>query len=252
MDDLLVVSSLSKRFDGVTALADVSFKVPRGWIAGIVGGNGAGKSTLFDIIGGFEKADSGVVYLDGAVVTGWKTEWLAGQGCGAIRSFQEVRVFPNLSVLDNVLAALRFTAGTSLGGVFRRRAIGREFELHREAADDSLRVVGLAGLDHRIAGELSYGQKKLLEIARCLAAPQSLLMLDEPFAGVHRSLYPAILSAINLARTRGKTVLLIEHDREVVLALCDRVVLLAAGRIVGIEDGRPNPQDGTTRAEVAP
>src|SRR5882757_7188850 len=121
MDDLLIVSSLSKSFDGVTALADVSFAVPRGWVTGIVGGNGAGKSTLFDIIGGFEKANSGEVRLEGTIITGWKAERLARHGCGIIRSFQEVRVFPNLSLLDNVLAALRFTADTSLCGVFRRR-----------------------------------------------------------------------------------------------------------------------------------
>jgi ABC-type branched-subunit amino acid transport system ATPase component len=250
MDDLLIVSSLSKSFDGVTALADVSFTVPRGCVTGIVGGNGAGKSTLFDIIGGFEKANSGEVRLDGTIVTGWKAERLARHGCGIIRSFQEVRVFPNLSLLDNVLAALRFTAGTSLCGVFRRRAIRRELNLQRELADMSLRVVGLAGIGRRIAGELSYGQKKLLEIARCLAAPQKLLMLDEPFAGVHRSLYPAIFAAINLARTRGKTVLLIEHDHEVVQTLCERVVHLAAGRVLEVEDGRSNPPDTTDEVEV--
>ncbi len=209
---------LHKHFGGVHAVNGVSFALERGRIYGLIGPNGSGKTTLFNCITGVERRDSGRVLLDGVRIDGRKPYQIARRGVG--RTFQVIRVFPELTALENLLVV---TSGP------REAAEARAREL--------LAFVKLEGLAGEYAGNLSYGQQKLVEFVRMLMRDPSLVLLDEPAAGVNRTLLNDLLEAVRRLRDQGKTVLLVEHDMKVVMGLCDTVFVLDDGE--KIAEGPP-------------
>ncbi len=209
---------LHKHFGGVHAVNGVSFALERGRIYGLIGPNGSGKTTLFNCITGVERRDSGRVLLDGVRIDGRKPYQIAR--CGVGRTFQVIRVFPELTALENLLVV---TSGP------REAAEARAREL--------LAFVKLEGLAGEYAGNLSYGQQKLVEFVRMLMRDPSLVLLDEPAAGVNRTLLNDLLEAVRRLRDQGKTVLLVEHDMKVVMGLCDTVFVLDDGE--KIAEGPP-------------
>ena len=215
---VLEVRGLRKSFGGVTAVNDVSLTLDAGRIYGLIGPNGSGKTTLFNCITGLERSEGGSVTLGGTRIDGWKPHQIARRGVG--RTFQVIRVFPELTALENLLVVTRGP---------RAMAEARAQEL--------LRFVKLERLAGEYAGNLSYGQQKLVEFVRVLMTDPALILLDEPAAGVNRTLLNDLLAAVGRLRDRGKTVLLVEHDMKVVMGLCETVFVLDHGE--KIAEGPP-------------
>jgi len=234
---LLEVRNLNKRFGGLRAVDRCSFNVSRGTITGLIGPNGAGKTTVFNLITGFITPDSGQVLLDGRDVTRLRPDQIFA--AGMCRTFQIPREHLSMSVLENLLLVPYQQHGehwwTALLGGGKVRA--EESRLLQKARE----VMEYLNLDHvgnEYAGNLSGGQKKLLELGRTLMADPVLILLDEPAAGVNRTLLKSIVSNIRyLAEERGITFLLIEHDMNMVMSLCDPVIVLSEGR--KLAEGRP-------------
>jgi ABC-type branched-subunit amino acid transport system ATPase component len=222
---LLEVSELSKRFGGVTAISRCSLALAAGRIYGLIGPNGSGKTTLFNCITGLAVRDAGEIRFRGQRVDGLPAHRVASLGIG--RTFQVIRVFPELTALENLLVASRHG---------RDRAVTRAREL--------LAFVHLEGLAGEYAGNLSYGQQKLLEFARVLMLDPSLILLDEPAAGVNRTLLNELLAAVARLRDEGRTILVVEHDMKVVMGLCEWVFVLDYGE--KIAEGPPE----TVRADA--
>ncbi|HEY7650286.1 MAG TPA: ABC transporter ATP-binding protein [Methylomirabilota bacterium] len=218
MAALLEVEGLRKRFGGVTAVNGVSLTLEPGHIYGLIGPNGSGKTTLFNCITGLERRDAGRVIFKGERVDQLKAYQIALKGIG--RTFQVIRVFPELTALENLLVVTRGDAAAA-----ERRA--RQL----------LGLVRLDGLRSEYAGNLSYGQQKLVEFARVLMRDPALILLDEPAAGVNRTLLNDLLDAVRGLRDRGATVLLVEHDMKVVMGLCETVFVLDHGE--KIAEGPP-------------
>jgi len=212
------VIELHKHFGGVRAVNGVSFALERGRIYGLIGPNGSGKTTLFNCITGVERRDAGRILLDGARIDGLKPYQIARRGVG--RTFQVIRVFPELTALENLLVV---TSGPR--------------EVAETRARELLAFVKLEGLAGEYAGNLSYGQQKLVEFVRMLMRDPSLVLLDEPAAGVNRTLLNDLLEAVRGLRDQGKTVLLVEHDMKVVMGLCETVFVLDYGE--KIAEGPP-------------
>jgi len=227
---LLRVEGLRKRFGGVEAVAGVSLALARGEIRALIGPNGAGKSTLFNILAGQLRADAGVVEFEGRPITGLPSHVIARLGVG--RTFQITATFVTLTALENVQVA-RVSHRRRTGALFTPAA-------HVEAgpARTLLAEVGLAEQAHRPAGELAYGDLKKLELAIALAGEPTLLLLDEPTAGMAAAERVSLMRlTVTIARERGLTVLFTEHDMDVVFAAADRIVVLHEGRIIA--DGLP-------------
>jgi ABC-type branched-subunit amino acid transport system ATPase component len=215
---VLEIDGLSKRFGGVTAVENVSLSLEPGRIYGLIGPNGSGKTTLFNCVTGVERCQAGRVVFNGERIDGLKPYEIARKGIG--RTFQVIRVFPELSALENLLVVTRGSLAA---------AEARALEL--------LRFVKLEGLRDEYAGNLSYGQQKLVELVRVLMRDPSLILLDEPAAGVNRTLLNDLLDAVRHLRDEGKTVLLVEHDMKVVMGLCETVFVLDHGE--KIAEGPP-------------
>ena len=209
---------LHKSFGGVRAVAGVSLSLAPGRIYGLIGPNGSGKTTLFNCITGTERRDAGEVVLHGRRVDGLPAHRIAQLGVG--RTFQVIRVFPELTALENLLAV---TTGSHAAAEARAREL--------------LAFVKLDGLADEYAGNLSYGQQKLVEFVRMLMREPTLVLLDEPAAGVNRTLLNELLDAVRRLRDAGKTVVLVEHDMKVVMGLCDTVFVLDHGE--KIAEGPP-------------
>jgi ABC-type branched-subunit amino acid transport system ATPase component len=207
---ILQVKNLVKRFGGVTAVNGVSLTLEAGKIYGLIGPNGSGKTTLFNCITGIEQRDSGVVAFKGRRIDGLKPHQIFHRGIG--RTFQVIRVFPELTARENLMVV---TSG--------------DVERARERAEELLRFVKLERLADEYAGNLSYGQQKLVEFIRVLMTDPELILLDEPAAGVNRTLLNELLDAVRALRGRGKTILLVEHDMKVVMGLCETVFVLDHG-----------------------
>jgi len=207
---ILQVRNLVKRFGGVTAINGVSLSLEAGKIYGLIGPNGSGKTTLFNCITGIERRDSGAVGFKGRRIDRLKPHQIFHRGLG--RTFQIIRVFPELTALENLLVVT-----TS------------EFKPARQRAEELLRFVKLETLADEYAGNLSYGQQKLLEFIRVLMSDPDLILLDEPAAGVNRTLLNELLDAVKALRDRGKTIFLVEHDIKVVMGLCETVFVLDHG-----------------------
>jgi ABC-type branched-subunit amino acid transport system ATPase component len=215
---ILEVREVVKRFGGVTAVNRCSLALTPGKIFGLIGPNGSGKTTLFNCITGLEPRDAGEIRFRGERIDGLRPHQVARRGIG--RTFQIIRVFPELTALENLLVVTREPEDSA-----RRRA--REL----------LRFVTLDRLEGEYAGNLSYGQQKLLEFVRVLMTDPELVLLDEPAAGVNRTLLNELLAAIVGLRDRGKTILIVEHDMKVVMGLCETVFVLDYGE--KIAEGPP-------------
>ena len=217
---VLDVRELRKAFGGVRAVDGCTFAVERGRIAGLIGPNGSGKTTTFNLLTGLVAADAGRVLYRGEDIAGLKPHEVFRRGI--TRTFQITRVFREMTVLENMLAV----AGPDLSA----RAA-------RQRAEELIAFVGLAHLRGEYGGRLSYGQQKLLEFARALMTDPELILLDEPAAGVNRTLLAQLLDRIHRLRELGKTILIVEHDMGVIMDHCERVFVLDHG--VKIAEGPP-------------
>jgi ABC-type branched-subunit amino acid transport system ATPase component len=215
---VLAVEGVRKSFGGVAAVNNVSFVLEAGRIYGLIGPNGSGKTTLFNCITGLERLDAGRVTQKGQRIDGLKPYQVANRGVG--RTFQVIRVFPELTALENLLVVTRGP---------RADAERRGHEL--------LAFVKLERLAGEYAGNLSYGQQKLVEFVRVLMTDPDIILLDEPAAGVNRTLLNDLLGAVSRLRDQGRTILLVEHDMKVVMGLCETVVVLDHGE--KIAEGPP-------------
>ena len=210
MAPILELRGVVKRFGGVTAVNGVSLALEPGRIYGLIGPNGSGKTTLFNCITGVEARDAGEIRFKGERIDGLKPHKVFHRGVG--RTFQVIRVFPELTALENLLVV------TASG-----------YAEARGRAEELLRFVKLERLADEYAGNLSYGQQKLVEFVRVLMTDPELILLDEPASGVNRTLLNELLEAVRALRDRGKTVLLVEHDMKVVMGLCETVFVLDHG-----------------------
>ncbi|MFS8640568.1 MAG: ABC transporter ATP-binding protein [Symbiobacteriaceae bacterium] len=233
---LLEVERLTKRFGGLVAVNQVTFGVEQGEILALIGPNGAGKTTVFNLITGIYRPDEGDVRLDGRSVAGQRPHRMAE--LGVARTFQNLRLFRNLTVLENVMAGThcRTKAGV-WASILRTSAQRREEAETRAEAERVLKWLGLWSLRDQLARNLPYGQQKRLEIARALAARPRLLILDEPAGGLNEQETEELVDLIREIRSAGITVLLIEHDMKLVMGISDRVVVLENG--VKIAEGTP-------------
>jgi len=242
----LELQSITKTFGGIVAVDDVSLTVSEGKITSLIGPNGAGKTTLFNLISGFLKPDKGAIYynnhhrLDG--LPPWK---IARLGIG--RLFQDVRVFDRLSVLDNVLLAENNPCENPFLSLLQRKKMRRLEKENIKEAGRWLEFVGLSDMRDTLAENLSYGQQKLLAIARLLMGRFDLFLLDEPTAGVNPTMVKPILGLIRRFSNEGKTVIVIEHNMMVVLEISDWVYFLDDGMVVS--SGLPDDvlRDATVR-----
>ncbi len=231
-DNMLVVKDLRKSFGGVKAVDGVSFDVPRGTITGLIGPNGAGKSTVVNSLSGFHGVDGGSVMFDGTDITNWPSHKVAQRGL--IRTFQLARELRSLTVFENMLLASNDQPGqTSWQALFLRKKIrDSERDLLGKAVD-LLKRFNLFHVRDEYAGNLSGGQKKLLDLARALMADPRLMLLDEPMAGVNPTLAGQLQEHIrDLKDEKGITFLLIEHNLRIVESLCNHVVVMAEGTIL--------------------
>jgi branched-chain amino acid transport system ATP-binding protein len=227
---LLRLDTVTRRFGGLVAVDSVSLEIAPGGVTAIIGPNGAGKTTLFNCISGFTEPSAGRVHFAGADITGLAAEEIARRGL--VRTFQLVQLFEKLTVLENVKVGRHLhTKGGLLSALMPLR--GRAIEASVDAyARDLLKRTGLDAQAGTEAGVLPYGQKRLLEIARALAAEPKLLMLDEPAAGLNRGETTRLAELIREIVKLGVTVLLIEHDMSFVMNIADRVAVLDFGKLI--------------------
>jgi len=236
-DYLLGTSGLGVRFGGLRALEDIHFCIGKGEVIGLIGPNGAGKTSFFNCITGVTKPTSGRVHFSGKDITGISPHGITALGMA--RTFQNIRLFGGMTVLENVLVGqhCRTTAGV-VGAVLRTKHVKDEEAEMRENAFAQLEYVGLADYSDEWSINLPYGRQRRLEIARALAAGPSLLLLDEPAAGMNPQESAELIKLISGIRDRGISIILIEHDMKVVMGISDRVTVLDHG--VKIADGIPD------------
>lgn len=233
---LLKVENITKRFGGLLAVDQVSFEVPGGAILGLIGPNGAGKTTVFNLITGNYPLDGGTVSFEGKNITGRPTYWIVSAGIA--RTFQTIRLFANMSVLENVLAGCHCRMRSGPVSAMLRMPWQRKEELSAlSKAMEELKFVGLSAQAENLARNLSYGNQRLLEIARALASEPRLIVLDEPAGGMNELETAALVSLIARIKARGITVLLIEHDMSLVMKACEHLVVLEYGK--KIAEGEP-------------
>ena len=225
---LLQVEGLTKSFGGLMAVSDVSLQVEKGSIVGLIGPNGAGKTTVFNLITGNYTPDSGSILFDGVQLVGKPTHAIVAVGIA--RTFQTIRLFHSMSVLENVLAGrhCRMKAG-ALAAMLRTRAQRHEEAAAIQRAMHELHFIGLAHEHANLAGNLSYGNQRLLEIARALATEPRLIVLDEPAGGMNDQETQDLVRLIHAIQDRGITILLIEHDMSLVMKVCHKLVVLEHG-----------------------
>jgi len=235
---VLEIDGLQKQFGGITAVDGVSFDVEQGSITGLIGPNGAGKSTTFDLVTGFTRADAGSVRFDGRDVTGLRPHQIAQ--AGLVRTFQITREFPDMTVLENLMTAPPEQRGESLARSVLPGTRRGVIEQERELVDTVWETLDLFEIDHlaeEYARSLSGGQRKLLELARAFLTEPELLLLDEPMAGVNPTLEEKLLDRIHDLRAEGYTFLLVEHDMDLIMEHCDRVVVMHQGAVLA--EGEP-------------
>jgi branched-chain amino acid transport system ATP-binding protein len=226
---LLRAHRLHKSFGGVRAVSDISLEVARGSIFAIIGPNGAGKSTLLNLISGIYQPDSGSLSFDGNNLSGMPAHWRVRRGLA--RTFQKIRLFKQLSVLDNVLAGFHIHHKIP---TWQYAVHGTAFaDDKRRCREEALRLIeffGMSGRLHVMAGVLSYGEQRMLEIARALATKPQLLLIDEPAAGLNAAEVATLLDRIRTLRDSGITVIVVEHNMDLVMNVADRIMVMDYGR----------------------
>ena len=237
MSALLEIDHISKQFGGLTALSDVSFNVDAGEIVGLIGPNGAGKTTLFNVITGLYSQSTGSIRFNGETLENMTPDRIAEKGIA--RTFQNIRLFQNLSAVENVMVGrhVRTHAGV-FGAMLRTAATVKEEAEIQARAHELLQFVQIDDRANDVAKHLSYGDQRRLEIARALATDPKLIALDEPAAGMNSTEKVELRQLIENIRDRGVTVLLIEHDVKLVMGLCDRIAVLDYGK--KIAEGLPS------------
>jgi branched-chain amino acid transport system ATP-binding protein len=243
---ILETQRLTKRFGGLTAVKEFDLAIDEGAIRGLIGPNGAGKTTIFNMVTGIYPPTRGSIRFDGDdILTAerfgvWKRRRRPFEICkrGIGRTFQNIRLFENMTALENV------TVGTDahhrqnvLDAIFRSPRMRREERDGQEEAESALEFVGIHKYANELAGNLSYGDQRRVEIARALATKPTLLLLDEPAAGMNPTEKGKLMDLISKIRDRGVTILIIEHDMKVVMGICDKIAVLDYGE--KIADGQP-------------
>jgi len=234
---LLETHEISKTFGGLVAVNAVGFSLEEGMIASLIGPNGAGKTTFFNMLTGLYRPSAGAIFLQGHDITGLRPNRITARGIG--RTFQTIRLFNNMTSEENVLAGMHCRLhGSWLGAVLQSPWVRREEKDARERAADLLAYVGLSSRAGNLAKNLPYGDQRRLEIARALATEPTLLLLDEPTAGMNPLETQEMMRLIRRLRDeRGLTILLIEHDMRVVMGISEHVTVLDYG--VKIAEGAP-------------
>ncbi len=228
---MLELTRVVKTFGALRAVDGVSLRLRQGAITGLIGPNGAGKTTLFNTIAGAMRPDSGEIRLDGRRIDGLRPDQVFH--CGIGRTFQIPRPLGSLTVLENLMLVPAGQSGERFWNTWLRRGrIRQEEAVHREKALEVADFVGLARLADEPARALSGGQQKLLELARVLMVDPAIILLDEPAAGVNPVLLESLVERIRLLHRRGVTFLVIEHNMDLVMHLCDPVVVMAQGQVV--------------------
>ncbi len=236
--DILVAEQVRKEFGGLVATNDIDFTIPRGAVVSLIGPNGAGKTTFFNMLTGVYKPTAGLIVFDGNDVTGKPPHAITERGIG--RTFQNIRLFQNMTALENVMVGMHARLrGGILGSIVRTPRIRREEAGARVRGRELLEYCDLRRTDDEIARNLSYGDQRRLEVARALATQPKLLLLDEPTAGMNPQETADFTAFVEQLRTElGLTVLLIEHDMRVVMGVSDRVTVLDYGE--KIAEGTPD------------
>jgi branched-chain amino acid transport system ATP-binding protein len=227
---LLEIQDLTKRFFSFSALSGVTLDVAPGELLGIIGPNGSGKTTLFNCVTGVLRPSGGQVRFKGKDITGLSADAVYRRGIA--RTFQLIQLFPEMTVLENMLMAAQERTGTLLG-----RLLHRDEAAARDRALDLLEYLGIASLLDNLASNLSYGQQKLLDFGMALMPEPEVILLDEPLAGVNPAMIEQLVAHIVALNARGLTVVVIEHNMEVVMSLCPRIVVLSQGE--RIAEGTP-------------
>jgi branched-chain amino acid transport system ATP-binding protein len=235
-DIVLRVAGISKRFGGLQALSDVGLTIERGQVYGLIGPNGAGKTTFFNVITGLYPADSGTFELAGKPYTPSAVHEVAKAGIA--RTFQNIRLFSEMTALENVMVGRHIRTQSGLiGAILRTKSFKDEEAAIAKRAQELLDYVGIGKFTDYKARTLSYGDQRRLEIARALATEPQLIALDEPAAGMNSTEKVVLRELIDRIRNDGRTILLIEHDVKLVMGLCDRVTVLDYGK--RIAEGTP-------------
>lgn len=233
----LEVRGVTKRFDGLTAVDDVSFSIPEGEVMGLIGPNGAGKTTMFSILAGQIRPTRGLVQFYDTRIDGLDAH--AIHGLGLVRTFQIPRPFRHLTVEENMLTARPGQSGDRfLSALFRTAAMRHEEEAARDRAGKILADLDLLSHKDARAGVLSGGQHKLLELARTLMGEPRAILLDEPCAGISPRMIGKLSDAISYLQQRGITLVIVEHNIDFVARHCDRIVVMAGGRLM--TEGTPS------------
>lgn len=226
---LLQVRSLHKNFGGVKAVSDISFDLPAGSIFSVIGPNGAGKSTLLNLISGVYQPDSGSLSFNGTALSAMPAHRRVRLGIA--RTFQKIRLFKQLSVLENVIAGFHVHHHIPAWQyVTHGAAFAADQRRCRERAVQLLHFVGMSGRLDVLAGSLSYGEQRMLELARALATKPQLLLIDEPAAGLNAAEVDGLLDRIRSLRNDGMTVILVEHNMDLVMNVADRIMVMDYGR----------------------
>ena len=226
--NILSTHNLRKKFDGVHAIDGLSISFEEGKLTSIIGPNGSGKTTLINVISGMFPFEEGAIVLDDVSLA--KISPTDVPAYGLTRTFQNVRLFEQMPVADNILVVL--TERNVFGALFERHS-----KLHLEKVEEILKQVGLYEKRHELAINLSYGQRKLLEIGRVLAMDSKIILLDEPFAGLFPEMIKRVVGLINHMKSVGKTIILIEHNMNLIRELSDHCIVMDAGKLLA--QGKP-------------
>jgi branched-chain amino acid transport system ATP-binding protein len=229
---LLEVKDVSIQFGGLKVIDKLSLNIKSGELVGLIGPNGAGKTTAFNLISGIYQPTGGEIFFDGERIDGHKAFEVAKKGI--IRTFQNIRLFPTLTVLDNIMVSMHKSCSYGLGAVFLR---GKSFfegeKAYRARAMDLLKIFQLEHLHDHEAGSLPYGVQRKIEIVRALAGKPKLILLDEPAAGMNHAETDELMGLIQKIRQEFElAVLLIEHDMKLVMGICERIVVLDHGVVI--------------------
>ena len=242
---MIEAKAVSKRFGGVVAVSDCSLSAASGSITGLIGPNGAGKTTLFNMIAGELKPDDGRIMFDGSDVTGLKPHQLFAKGL--LRTFQIAHEFSHMTALENLMMVPAEQPGESLFDTWLRPArVGRAEADVRARADEVIQFLRLSSIRNELAGNLSGGQKKLLELGRTMMVDAKAILLDEVAAGVNRTLLKDLAdNIVRMNRELGRTFLVIEHDMDLISQLCDPVIVMAEAKVIAqgsMEEIRANQE----------